>query len=56
MTNISIPEKAFILIRHAETEANTKEIACGLMDSPLTPRGIYQAERLGKNLQKNMVN
>lgn len=54
MINTSIPEKAFILIRHAETEANLKEIACGLLDSPLTPRGIAQAEALGKNLQKTI--
>jgi broad specificity phosphatase PhoE len=52
MTNINIPEREFILIRHAETEANLKKIACGLMDSPLSLRGISQAESLGKSLQK----
>jgi len=50
-----IPEKMFILVRHAETWANVKEIACGLLDSPLTARGIIQAESLGINLQKTVT-
>jgi len=49
-----IPEKMFILVRHAETEANVKEIACGFLDSPLTARGIIQAESLGRNLKKTV--
>ncbi len=54
MLNARIHEKAFILIRHAETEANLKQIACGLLDSPLTLNGISQAENLGRNLQKTI--
>lgn len=53
-TDNYIPEKVFILARHAETEANVKGIACGFIDSPLTSRGIIQAEGLGRNLQKTV--
>ena len=41
------------LIRHAESEANTKPGYFGVYDPPLTARGRDQAERLGDCLQRN---
>lgn len=40
----------FYLIRHGETIFNTKGMAQGWCDSPLTKQGINQAKALGKGL------
>lgn len=40
----------FYLIRHGETVFNTKGMAQGWCDSPLTDEGINQAKALGKGL------
>lgn len=37
----------FYLVRHGETEYNLKGIAQGHLDSPLTPKGIEDARKLG---------
>lgn len=41
----------FFLVRHGETELNTKKILQGHMDSPLTPQGISDAKLLGKKFK-----
>jgi len=40
-----------ILIRHGETLWNTERRMQGQLDSPLTTRGLWQAEQLGARLQ-----
>lgn len=40
-----------ILIRHGETLWNTERRMQGQLDSPLTPRGLWQAERLGERMK-----
>ncbi|MDZ4910503.1 hypothetical protein GNF68_16020, partial [Clostridium perfringens] len=40
----------FYLIRHGETLFNTKGLAQGWCDSPLTKKGVSQATSLGKGL------
>ncbi len=42
----------FYIIRHGETEWNVKKKLQGHADSPLTEKGINQAEVLGRELQK----
>lgn len=37
----------FYIVRHGETEYNIKRIAQGHLDSPLTAKGIEDAEKLG---------
>jgi len=39
-----------IAIRHGETEWNLERREMGQLDSPLTPRGIRQAEAIGRRL------
>lgn len=39
------------LVRHGETDYNAKEIMQGWADSPLTPRGIKQAESVREELK-----
>ena len=41
-----------IFIRHGETEWNTEQRAQGSKNSPLTPKGIKQAENTGRILEK----
>ncbi len=41
-----------IFIRHGETEWNTEYRAQGSKNSPLTPKGIKQAEDTGRILEK----
>jgi broad specificity phosphatase PhoE len=43
---------SFTVIRHGETEWNLKGLHQGILDSPLTARGIEQAEQVAKLLQK----
>lgn len=43
---MKILSKPFYLIRHAQTSANTKSLACGLMDSSLTENGKTQAKKI----------
>ncbi len=38
------------LVRHAETEWNTSRIFQGHLDSPITPRGLRQAQELAERL------
>lgn len=38
------------LVRHGETEANIAELYSGHTPTPLTPKGLMQAERLGELL------
>lgn len=40
-----------ILIRHGETLWNTERRMQGQLDSPLTERGLWQAQRLGERLK-----
>jgi probable phosphoglycerate mutase len=40
-----------ILIRHGETLWNTERRMQGQLDSPLTPRGLWQAQQLGVRLK-----
>ncbi len=40
-----------ILIRHGETVWNTERRMQGHLDSPLTARGLWQAEQLGERMQ-----
>lgn len=40
------------IVRHGETEWNTKKLIQGHGDSPLTKDGVKQAEKLGKELKK----
>ena len=40
-----------ILIRHGETLWNTERRMQGHLDSPLTGRGLWQAQRLGERLK-----
>lgn len=47
-----LPQRSFYLLRHAETMANTQELACGLLDSPLTPRGYEQAKEAAVIISK----
>lgn len=41
----------FYLVRHGETEFNTKKILQGHLDSPLTEKGIADAKLLGQKLK-----
>nr|MBP9719329.1 histidine phosphatase family protein [Candidatus Levybacteria bacterium] len=41
----------FYIVRHGETEWNTKHFVQGHMDSPLTPRGLEQGTILGQKLK-----
>ena len=43
-------EPTFLLIRHGETEWNVERRYQGQLDSPLTARGIAQAEAIGRRL------
>ncbi len=38
----------FYLVRHGQTEWNTKKIMQGHLDSPLTEKGIEQAKMTAK--------
>lgn len=40
-----------IIVRHGETEANTKHILQGKDDGKLTQKGVEQAREVGKNLK-----
>ncbi len=39
-----------IIVRHAETEANLKQVWQGSLDAPLTPRGVRQARATAAQL------
>jgi broad specificity phosphatase PhoE len=43
-------QPTFLLIRHGETQWNVQRRYQGQLDSPLTARGIAQAEALGRRL------
>jgi probable phosphoglycerate mutase len=43
-------EPTFLLIRHGETQWNVERRYQGQLDSPLTGRGIAQAEAIGRRL------
>lgn len=40
------------MVRHGETLFNQKDLVQGWCDSPLSPKGIDQAEALGRNMKK----
>lgn len=42
-------------VRHGETEWNKKKIVQGHQDSPLTKKGINNAEKLGKSLHNKNI-
>ena len=42
----------FYIVRHGETEWNTKKIMQGHLDSPLTENGINQAANLANELKE----
>jgi probable phosphoglycerate mutase len=42
----------FIIVRHGETQWNTRGIRQGHLDSPLTEKGIAQAEALAERLRR----
>lgn len=44
------PVKQFFFIRHGESEANKAGTIAGQLDSPLTPKGLQQAERAAELL------
>jgi probable phosphoglycerate mutase len=44
-------ESQIYIVRHGQTEFNTKGIAQGHSDSPLTEKGMADAVRLGRGLQ-----
>lgn len=46
-----LPAKPFLLIRHAETSANTENIACGDLDSEVTAFGFLQSRKLSYKLR-----
>ncbi len=46
--------KLFI-VRHGETEHNRNGIVQGVVDSPLTAKGIEQAKKLGERLSKKKI-
>jgi probable phosphoglycerate mutase len=43
-------EPTFLLVRHGETQWNVERRYQGQLDSPLTARGIAQAEAIGRRL------
>jgi len=50
---MTLPAKAFYMIRHGETQANAAKIMAGSIDTPLTEKGRLQAksvQRIIKNL------
>lgn len=47
----SLPETAFLLVRHARTQWNVDRRIQGQQDTPLTPEGIRQAEAWGRQLK-----
>jgi len=49
-----LPMKLY-LVRHGETEANTQGIIQGQSDTRLTPRGVRQAQELGKRLNNEAI-
>ncbi|TGW15673.1 histidine phosphatase family protein [bacterium NHP-B] len=49
-----LPLTPFYLMRHPETEANTQQLACGFLDSPLTAKGMTQAHDVAKILPQNI--
>ena len=42
-----------VLIRHGETEWNVHGLYQGQLDSPLTPEGLAQAERLVRRMRRH---
>ena len=42
----TIPKKHFYMIRHGQTDANAAQIMAGSIDSPLTQKGIQQAQSI----------
>ena len=49
---MSIPDKAFYMIRHGETEANAARIMAGSIDTPLTEHGKIQADIARQVIEK----
>jgi|GEM_PF-16441 len=47
--------KKIHLIRHGESVANAEKMYAGDLDSPLTARGINQAKKASRQLQKNPI-
>ncbi len=50
----NVPMTQLILIRHGETLWNTERRMQGQLDSPLTERGLWQAQRLGERLKSQV--
>lgn len=44
-----------IFVRHGESEMNEKGVYCGWSDSPLTPKGIIQAQAVSKKLADERI-
>jgi len=44
------------IVRHGETEANEKGIEAGLLDYPLTKKGVKEASFIAKTLSKVKIN
>ena len=44
------------LVRHGESEANTKKRFCGITDVELTEEGALQAAKAGKKLKNKTIN
>lgn len=42
------------IVRHAESEANTRQILAGQMDFPLSPRGVADASHLASTILENL--
>jgi probable phosphoglycerate mutase len=45
------PRTVLILVRHGETSANIDQVWHGSIDTPLTPRGQRQAERVAERIR-----
>jgi probable phosphoglycerate mutase len=45
------PRTVLILVRHGETAANIDQVWHGSIDTPLTPRGEQQAERVAERIR-----
>jgi len=49
------PRCVLILVRHGETSANLEQVWHGSTDTPLTPRGERQAERVAERIRSDFT-